>query len=305
MFDDSDPRKALLKTAPAETAATGPFCLPQVGRFHDAPPHAAGEGWRAWMLGATQMVLRVVELDGMAEFVRSGQLDEYMVFSLEPEVRFTIATGAGRVEDHPGNHLFIVPPGDSRVTLKGRGTVTFVFTARSADLVAQCPPETRPAAVNPCIPPFQPWPDPPGGFRLRAYDLDVAPQEGRFGRIFRCTTLMVNILPRFTAPRDTAKVSPHFHASFEQVSLTLAGEFEHFLRWPWTPDQAHWLPDMRIACSSPSATVLPPPALHTTLWTSPEAQIVDIFAPPRMDFSQRAGWVLNADDYPTARTAIE
>lgn len=301
MFDDSDPRKTLARAA--ERTFSGPFYAPQVGQFAQTEPQQQGEGWRAWMMRSSNLVLRLVELDGAADFARTGQLDEYMVFSTDAGLHFDIETGAGQVSGHPGNYLFVMPPGDSRVRVTGQGTVTFLYTTRSADLVAQC---SNPApAGNLAIPPFQQWPDPVGGFRLRAYDLDVPETPGRFGRIFRCTTIMVNLLPRFTAARDRSKVSPHYHASFEQISLTLEGDFEHFLRWPWTPDMGEWLEDMHIRCASPSVTVLPPPAIHTTLWTSECSQIVDIFAPPRMDFSTKDGWVLNAADYPAALTAIE
>lgn len=301
MFDDADPRKSLARTV--EQSFSGPFCGPQIGQFTQTDPQEQGDGWQAWIMRATNIVVRLVTLDGEAEFFRRGHIDEYMVFSTNPDVRFSIETASGQVVDHPGNHLFIVPPGDSRVKVTGKGTVSFVFTARSADLVAQCSNPEVPN--NPAIPPFQQWPDPVGGYRLRAYDLDVPDTPGRFGRLFRSTTMMVNILPRFTAPRDVSKVSPHYHSSFEQVSMTLEGDFEHFLRWPWTPDMTDWREDMHIQCASPSITVLPPPAIHTTLWVSNASQIVDIFSPPRMDFSLKDGWVLNAADYPVAQTSIE
>ncbi|MEQ5871876.1 hypothetical protein J4E08_18530 [Sagittula sp. NFXS13] len=305
MFDDSDPRKSLSRKPDqsASEAFSGPFCGPEVGHFSQTEPQERGDGWRAWMMRSTNLVVRLVALDGVAEFARHGQRDEYVVFSTDPDLRFSVETDAGEVADHPGNHLFIIPPGDSRVRISGKGSATFLFTTRSADLVARCSNPEVP--INPVIPPFQQWPDPVGGYRLRVYDLDVPDTPGRFGRIFRCTTMMVNVLPRFTKPRDTAKVSPHYHASFEQISLTLDGDFEHFLRWPWTANMSDWREDMHLRCASPSMAVLPPPAIHTTLWVSEETQIVDIFSPPRMDFSLKDDWVLNAADYPRAQTSIE
>ena len=150
------------------------------------------------------------------------------------------------------------------------------------------------------VAPFTAWPDPTDGQRVRVYPLAEHPLEsGKLGRIFRCSTVMVNVLPEDDQPRDPTQLSPHHHDDFEQLSLQLSGDYVHHMRTPWTTNMAEWRDDEHRACASPAVTVIPPPVIHTTqAMGHMRHQLIDIFSPPRLDFSQRPGWVLNADEYP-------
>ena len=297
MYDKSDPRAALAQNAPASTIAqTGLIAEQQEGYFYASEPQISGPTGKTWMHRGHNFLVAYTEAAPGAVFERKAQIDEYAV--LLPRAPATIEWNGTR-QDVPGNSLAFVPPGDSTVTMPDGGVLVRLFSTQSTDLAEACGNARGYDAERSHIPPFQPWPAPGDGWKIRAYSLDVAQEEGRFGRIFRCTTLMINVLDPFDGPRDQSKMSPHHHDDFEQGSLALGGDFTHYLRWAWTSDMADWREDMAIEMASPSMLVIPPPVIHTTRATGASSnELVDIFSPPRTDFSMKPGWVLNADDYP-------
>ncbi len=303
MYDKSDPRAALSAAPAAAAPAPTRFAPPQYGRFYADAPQIDDASGRSWLLRGANFVIVHSEAKPGARFARAQQADEYVVILPDAGARLVVEAGGER-QEATGPCLVIVPPGASAVTAPAGGRLTRLYTTKAADLVALCPNAAGYDSWPPNVPAFAPWPDPPGGFRIRVYSLDVPPQKGRFGRIFRCTTFMVNYLDPQHGPRDIHKLSPHHHDDFEQCSLALEGAFMHHLRWPWTVDMTAWRDDEHQHFAAPSALVIPPPSIHTSRGLEAGLnQLVDIFCPPRMDFSLQPGWVLNADDYPMPASA--
>lgn len=296
MYDKSDPRSTLAPSSsvPAPTAFFGS----EYGHFDKTEPQIAGPEGKTWISRGQNFVVVYTEAETGAELSRQGQADEYAVILPDPgiDMEITTADGTQRV---PGYSIAFVPPGASTIKLMGKTRIVRLFTPAAEDLVELAANKEAFRGQHPSVPPFLAWPAPPGGLKLKWYSLYVPKTEGRFGRIFRCTTFMINYLDPRVGPRDRTKVSPHHHDDFEQCSLALSGSFTHHIRWPWTTDMTIWREDEHVLCGSPSICVIPPPAIHTTTAEGPGVnQLVDIFAPPRMDFSSKPGWVLNEADYP-------
>lgn len=306
MYAKDDIRSTLAAAAPAPARDIDPSTPVKPSQwlaFHDlAPSEVAPSGGRTWIARAANLVVVYSEARAGDVLTRTGQPDEYAVllYSESAPLRITAegATADSGTAEVAEEAFVVVPPGDSSVEVLADGPVIRLFSTLDEELAASAlnaaaydEPDLRAA-------PLEPWPDPVGGFALRVYRLADTPiAEGRFGRIFRTTNLMVNFLAEEPAPRDEHRLSPHFHDDFEQISFGVKGTFVHHIRYPWGPDSAAWREDEHREIGTPSICIIPPPTVHTTQGVGVHQQLLDIFSPPRADFSA-SGWVLNADDYP-------
>ena len=301
MYETDDPRSALA-TAGGGGVPSSAFGSSTYARYYADDPQDESENERTWYTRGQNFVVCYSEVQPGAVFERKGQVDEYVLLLHDADVSATVEWN-GQTEEIGGYSITMIPPGDSKITVNAGGTVVRLITTQSADIAAKAPNANKYAAPHPQIPAFEPWPDPVGGWKIRSYTLDVPDEEGRFGKIFRCTTFMVNVFPP-QGPRDVTKLSPHHHDEFEQCSLALQGFYIHHLRWPWIANQHEWREDEHEKVLSPSVCVIPPKVIHTSAPTDQgDNVLVDVFAPPREDFSDMKGWVLNADDYPRKANA--
>jgi hypothetical protein len=301
MYEADDPRSRLA-TADGGGRPVSVFGESTYALFYDSPPRETLPGQRNWYARGQNFVVCYSEVEAGAVFERDVQPDEYVLLLHDPDMSVTIEAN-GETMEVPGYSITMIPPGDSRITVKTPGTMVRLISTRSEEIAARAQNAAKYAGPHPQVPPFEAWPDPVGGFRIRSYSLDVADEPDRFGKMFRCTTFMVNVFPP-QGPRDVTKLSPHHHDDFEQCSLALQGRYMHHLRWPWTANQHDWRADEHAEVGAPSVCVIPPRVIHTSAPFDPAANVlVDIFAPPRMDFSDMPGWVLNAEDYPKPSTS--
>lgn len=296
MYGRDDLRTTLVPRpkAPAPTS----FKHASYARFYAQAPQEDGRSAETWYARGQTMIVAYSEVRAGAVLERTGQPDEYAIVLPDEgvEIEITIAEGT---EVAKGRSVAFVPAGTSKVTVLKGGRLLRLFTTRADDLVVKCSNAADYAAPDPNVPPLEAWPDPIGGRKVRVYPGDIAPEQGRFGRIYRGSTIMVNFGDGRVGPRAADNLSPHHHDDFEQYSIALDGDYIHHLRWPWISDSTQWIEDDHERCAAPSVAVIPPPATHTSQGIAPGLnRLLDAFCPPRADFSAKPGWVLNAADYP-------
>jgi len=298
MFDTSDPR-AGLSVSTATGSTSGAIAATHYTEFDGQPTDITALGSKTWITRGQNFVVSYSRLVAGDELRRPDGQDEYVAILHQDGAAVTVSAGGEQVAAK-GQSLVVVPAGESAIIADQPTDVVRVFDIRTEDLAALASNADDYEEPHPRVAPLEIWPEPTDGDKLRVYALDaIAPEPGRFGRIFRTRTLMINYMYPTEGPRDVSKLSPHHHDDFEQGSLAVRGEFIHHIRTPWTPDMNQWRDDEHTPVGSPSLAIIPPPTVHTTRATGGGSNIlIDIFSPPREDFSDQPGWVLNAAEYP-------
>ncbi|AGP52195.1 hypothetical protein [Streptomyces rapamycinicus] len=258
------------------------------------PDLVSAGGSRTWSVCGRNFVVAITELEADDRLTEHDLPDEYVLLVQDDAVVGVEHGGrAGVSVSEPA--LVVVPAGTSTVRAASPTTVARVFTARCDEQMRRA--VNHAAGADPRTAPL-PEPTETGRAGIRIHRLrDIPEEDGRLGRIFRTASLMVNWFPVHEGPRDTERLSPHSHEDFEQMSVTLAGNYAHHLRVPWTGRMSEWRDDEHVRVGSPSMTLIPPTVVHTTraVGAGPHT-LIDVFAPPREDFLAN-GWVLNAGEY--------
>ncbi|WP_329013197.1 hypothetical protein [Streptomyces sp. NBC_00690] len=292
MYTKDDPRAALSGFASAtDTGIAAP-------EYHDYTRFAPDEPG-TWVSRAQNMVIAYTRPTLGCRLGAFDLTHEHVLLLVQDSSAVQVTSGDDTVTLH-GQGLIVIPPGPGAITALGEGDVVRLVQADEPGWAERARNAASYDTPHPRVAPLIPWPEPVDGDRLRVHPLaDIPEDPKRFGRIFRTRAFMVNFLPPTIGPRDPSQLSPHHHDDFEQVSLAVAGEFVHHIRTPWTADSHTWRDDDHQSVASPSTTVIPPPTVHTSAATGRGLnQLIDIFSPPREDFSDQPGWVLNAEQYP-------
>lgn len=269
------------------------FRQESIGRHYEEAPQQTGEGVRSWITRGANFAV-VTSVGEAGSELRGTSVDEQFVYALEGGV--TVTAGVER-DALMKEDLAILPPGEWAIHFDRPGHVVQLITA-DEQLAGQAANAVRYADGAPEVAKAAPWPEPVGGYRLRRYSTLEAYARGGLVHAFRTRKLMMVPYARFLEPRDETQLTPHSHADFEQGSIGLEGEWVHHLRVPWLPDRRQWRPDNHMQVGSPSTLIIPAGVIHTSQGIAGEGmRLIDVFAPPRMDFSER-GWVDNAVDYP-------
>ena len=275
----NDPHSTL-SSVPARAA--DPCASPQYFDFTDLEPDEVSEhGSRTWWVRGQNFALAYTIARPGEALERAGQPDEYVLLFPQEPVAAKVSAGSDESAVE-GAAMVVVPSGSSRVEVGAETHVVRLFSAASPDLLALCRNHGDYVEPHANVAPFAAWPAARNGERIRVYALAKHPySESRFGRLFRCSTFMVNLFDPDHGPRDSAKLSPHTHEDFEQCSLAVDGQWVHHIRSPWTPNIADWREDEHVRVASPSVAIIPPPSVHTS-----------------HDFSARPGWVIHDAEYP-------
>lgn len=301
-YGSADPRSRLATAASSDTPVTD-YSGMEYAEFATLPPAVTVDGRQDWYARGQNLVVGWSRVTGESRFQDRDEPEESVLITVDATVTATVEAGGETVEV-PGERLVVMPPGPSRIRVRGQGRVVRLVRSTAEDLVALAVNRDSYAEPHLNIPPFVPWPEPADGYRIRVYDLTVPTLPGSPFRLYRCTTAMVNWIAPQKGPRDPRRLSPHHHDDFEQYSLVVEGEYVHHIRWPWTTDRNVWREDEHRRVGSSSLAVIPPPSEHTSEAVDEgHHRLVDIFSPPRLDFSAMEGWVLNAADYPVPATA--